>query len=469
MAITDNYAPDKTIGNGVTTAFSGNWNVINEDYFRVYLESVATGVQTLVSTSDYSLTFDADGYIVTMNTAPSSSFYLIRARDVALDQTSPYRTSKGFQGEVVENSFDKLTAIAQDLNDIFDRTPQLPLGSTSTLSLAEPTGAAGKYLIVNDDEDGFDYAVIADGVTGVAISAGDSFKPVVVNGTEDGFIVSSSSQLSQIIDTNDNEIIKFAGVASAVNEITITNSATASSPKIEATGGDASINVIFQSKGAGIYQFNGTASTAAAVRLFENTANGTNYVAISAPAGVTSNYTAIMPAALPASKKGINIDNAGTLTFDGTGVLVQQAFSQISTVTTTTTVIPNDNTIPQNTEGAEFLTRSITPTSATNLLKITYQVNVACSTAFPAAVALFQDSTANALDAHLIELSTATSNFNGGRSFVYYMTAGTTSATTFKVRCGPTSAGTLTFNGASGAGIFGGVMFSSIQVEELAV
>jgi hypothetical protein len=49
----------------------------------------------------------------------------------------------------------------------------------------------------------------------------------------------------------------------------------------------------------------------------------------------------------------------------------------------------------------------------------------------------------------------------------HYMTAGTTSATTFKVR-GGVNAGTLTFNGEVGARLFGGVCASSITVTEIA-
>lgn len=50
--------------------------------------------------------------------------------------------------------------------------------------------------------------------------------------------------------------------------------------------------------------------------------------------------------------------------------------------------------------------------------------------------------------------------------FNHIMTAGTTSATTFKVRCGGNAAGTTTFNGQATARKYGGVMASSIQITE---
>jgi hypothetical protein len=46
------------------------------------------------------------------------------------------------------------------------------------------------------------------------------------------------------------------------------------------------------------------------------------------------------------------------------------------------------------------------------------------------------------------------------------MTAGTTSSTTFKVRMGPSGASTITFTGVGGAGLYGGVMASTIMISE---
>jgi hypothetical protein len=47
------------------------------------------------------------------------------------------------------------------------------------------------------------------------------------------------------------------------------------------------------------------------------------------------------------------------------------------------------------------------------------------------------------------------------------MTSGTTSATTFRVRAGASSAGTTTFNGSGGARFLGGVYASSIVIQEV--
>jgi len=123
MAISDNYSPDISYGNGVTTVFTGTWKVLNEDYFNCKLRNVSTGAEELLSNgSDYTLTFDDSGYQVTLTSAPSNEYQVIRYRSVSMDQSSPYKTSKGFQGAVIENSFDKITAIAQDMQDTVSRS-----------------------------------------------------------------------------------------------------------------------------------------------------------------------------------------------------------------------------------------------------------------------------------------------------------------------------------------------------------
>jgi hypothetical protein len=147
---------------------------------------------------------------------------------------------------------------------------------------------------------------------------------------------------------------------------------------------------------------------------------------------------------------------------------IQVVNTTTGAVATGTTVMPNDDTIPQNTEGVEFMTLAITPTSATNKLKIDVVFCWSTTTDATCGVALFQDSTANALAAVQDFPHTAYAVVKP-TVFTYYMTAGTTSSTTFKIRAGQDIAHTLTFNGVGGARRLGGVMASSITITEIKV
>ena len=198
-------------------------------------------------------------------------------------------------------------------------------------------------------------------------------------------------------------------------------------------------------------------------------------------AGSTSGTTSLIPTA---------IAGTGTLTLPtGTDTLVGLAATQTLTnktlgsgtvlpagsvrqvvnyqtgaVATGTTVIPADDTIPQNTEGDQYLSLAITPVSATSTLVITCTLVVSESAGASIIGALFQDTTANALAA---TWSTKPAYNASLLNFTYTMTSGTTSATTFKMRVGPQSASTVTVNGVGGSRYFGGVLSSSITITEV--
>jgi hypothetical protein len=150
------------------------------------------------------------------------------------------------------------------------------------------------------------------------------------------------------------------------------------------------------------------------------------------------------------------------------GFVVQVVNTNYSAATTTATTIPSDNTIPQNTEGFEFMSQAITPKSATNRLVIDVIWFGSTSAAgVDINVALFQDATVSALAATSTWMLTAT-----GRVVIplkHSMISGTTSSTTFKVRAGSSAASTTTFNGASGVSYFSTATKSSIQITEYSV
>ena len=175
------------------------------------------------------------------------------------------------------------------------------------------------------------------------------------------------------------------------------------------------------------------------------------------------------------STSGANVTIAGTLTTAAqsiakaslpTGSVLQVVNATYSTYSSSATTIPDDNTIPQNTEGTEIITLAITPTSATSKLLITSVVFATSGSAGSIiANALFQDATANALAA------TSTTAGAGGWMITdvmqHYMTSGTTSSTTFKIRAGG-HVGTTYFNGNTGAQLYNGTGFCSLTIMEIA-
>lgn len=157
------------------------------------------------------------------------------------------------------------------------------------------------------------------------------------------------------------------------------------------------------------------------------------------------------------------------LTSGGTETAISSKIAQVVTyvtgaVATGTTVMPNDDTIPQNTEGDQYMTLAITPTNSSSTLTIQVIAQLNGGANQEMIVALFQDSTAGALAAIADNLVSGEMRAMG---LTHKMAAGTTSATTFKVRAGGSNAGTTTFNGNGGTRRFGGVCASSIVITEI--
>jgi hypothetical protein len=151
----------------------------------------------------------------------------------------------------------------------------------------------------------------------------------------------------------------------------------------------------------------------------------------------------------------------------GTGKVLQIVNFQTGAVATGTTLFPYDTSIPQNTEGDEYMTLAITPVSATSKLKIEINAIFAHSSSTVMGGALFQDTTANALATSVFQ--TTGDTYRHFMSFNHNMTSGTTSATTFKFRLGGLGAGTTSFNGSSSFGYYGGTLASSITITEYEV
>ena len=135
-----------------------------------------------------------------------------------------------------------------------------------------------------------------------------------------------------------------------------------------------------------------------------------------------------------------------------------------TTYQSTSVTIPTDDSIPQNTEGTEFITATITPRSASNRLVIEFRGMVGADANRTVAAALFQDSTANAIAANAIEVPGVNSVMQ--IALKYEMAAGTTSATTFKIRVGPGN-GSAFVNGNGVSRIYGGVSSLRLRVREL--
>lgn len=148
------------------------------------------------------------------------------------------------------------------------------------------------------------------------------------------------------------------------------------------------------------------------------------------------------------------------------GCVVNRNYATYTSSADLTVAIPVDDTIPQSTEGTEIVTVSLTPTSATNRVRITFCGFGSTSTgAIELVAAMFIDSATDAIQATCATPSAAGEKV--GVSMVYEYVPGDTSSHTYKIRVGGSTATAVRMNGSNTARHFGGAAASTIVVEEI--
>lgn len=150
--------------------------------------------------------------------------------------------------------------------------------------------------------------------------------------------------------------------------------------------------------------------------------------------------------------------------FGAKGTVVQQARTSTTTFQRLTSIIPQDNTVPQNTEGTEIMSVSITPTNVSNILVIEANVWGGGGASQTICCALFQDSNPNALACMCT--SPPFQFYKVVTPLTYYMLASTNLSTTFKIRVGPDS-GAFDLMGTGGnVPLYGGAGICTLTVTE---
>lgn len=104
--------------------------------------------------------------------------------------------------------------------------------------------------------------------------------------TFSGPMTSTAGFVGNQVDANGNEVIIETGVASAVNEITVTNAATATQPSIAATGDNSNISLRLTPKGTGVILPTVGPIVAFGVTVSNTTAGALTYTAAMLKAGL---------------------------------------------------------------------------------------------------------------------------------------------------------------------------------------
>jgi hypothetical protein len=150
----------------------------------------------------------------------------------------------------------------------------------------------------------------------------------------------------------------------------------------------------------------------------------------------------------------------------GGAVAQVKSASTSATFNTTSGGSTVDTAVPNSTVGAELLTVTLTPSSAANFLEVEAVVQCASTGAGIIAGSLFRDSASTPFAGNLVTAVTANTPYQlvvRGR-----VAAGSTAATTIKLRIGSSGASSVRVNTASGGGaLLGGVAVTKLTVTEV--
>ena len=127
MTLNTTYKPAVAQGNGIIKEFSYSFNPLSLSYIKVYFEVDGKWVE---QKTGWSATVSDSGGVVTFLTAPTTRVSI--ERDIPESQPTSYTTSSGFQAKVIENSFDLLTGMVQELKDASDRSVKVEVGDNQT-------------------------------------------------------------------------------------------------------------------------------------------------------------------------------------------------------------------------------------------------------------------------------------------------------------------------------------------------
>jgi len=138
MTVTNLYAPTRTVGNGVTTAFAFTFQITDETDIDVFLIDTGANtnktVQTITTQYTVVINPSTDGGTITFVTAPPSTKDVILERDEDYTQTNDIPDVATIQESSIESPDDKNTRLIQQVLEITRRKIGLSTADDTLLS-----------------------------------------------------------------------------------------------------------------------------------------------------------------------------------------------------------------------------------------------------------------------------------------------------------------------------------------------
>lgn len=467
MTISTTYAPVQYTGNGVTTVFAFPYVFFDDTDLIVSFDGVVQSTGYTISGGSGE---DGD---VTFSTAPTSGVIVTIELSLPYTQEDDYVENQAFPADTLERGLDKAAIRDQQLNASIGRAVKYPLTISGITSFDMPAPVDGAAIVF----DGVDGTLVASdtyiadaisdataGVTGTSLITATSTTSLATTGTGSktwtiqsgrGFAMGQRLRVASDDGTKINEgvVTSYSGTSLTINVDYVSGSGTHADWNISVTG-DRGASGTGSGDMLASQNLNDVASKPTAFNTIKQSATDTS-------SGVVE--LATNAEVLAGTDTGRAITPAGLA--GGTKRILQHSYKSTTTADSTALNVPDDNTIPQNTECKLGLAAdAFTPKSATSKLRISYSAMLSNSSASTTGMLLlFKDS-----DAGAMKISPALVG-NGDPTTIsdyYEMVAGTTSAITFKLYFGGIS-NTTYFLSDNGTTKWGGTVMAHIKIEEI--
>lgn len=465
-----------TGNNSTTTSYSVPFVFQENSHLAAIAKVTATGVESVVTLTNHTGAADPNGGTVRTAVAVPATSTLTIYRTVPATQTTTYQEGGDFPAASHERALDKLTMLGQQNARRSDRS----------IRVTEADGSRNDMVAVANSILGLDgnkqpKAMTASEVktylalSGVTLDVDAGIKTFADASERALAIPDFTGQLGTQRDTGRIYISTgtAAGNWAVINEDITLSDLAAGFFTADATGrgkfaaGFVDTTLIADATSTTTGVTNSKLRHSAALSVIGRSANTSG-----APADIAAANDGEV---LRRSGTGIGFgqiataglaDSAVTAAKLQNGCVVQTVYTETTARLTINDLIPNDDTVPQITEGGQILSLNITPSSETNKILLTFVGLISNSNNYGVVSALFRTGTNNALATVACPYNSDDS-YNPSRVLMYLDSPNTTSSTTYSIRVGTGTTGTQVNKWYNYADAYGSSIRTLLMAQEI--
>ena len=342
MTISTTTIKNSYNGDGSVTAFNYTFKITNEDDIEVITRTSAGTETVKVLTTDYTVSGvgNAGGGTVTFVTAPASGLTVILRRDTPQTQGLDLIENDPLPANSLEDAFDKLTAITQELQEENDRS--IKLSRTNTMTSTEFTvGASDRANKILAFDSAGEISVTQElgtyqgtdaTVTTEAYNVRDIIKSTTAAQLNNVYICIADSVVGDLLTDTDHFELLVDAVSAATSETNAAASATSASTSATNAATSAS-NAATSATNASTSETNASTSASNAATSETNAATSETNAATSETNAATSATTATTKA----TEASTSATNAATSATNAATSETNASTSETNAATSATT------------------------------------------------------------------------------------------------------------------------------------